>query len=140
MPNERLNVLLVEDDEIDAEAMLRALKRTQPHPHCTIVPDGVDALDHLRQTESDASSTVILLDLNLPRMSGIEFLTHLRADRNLRSHIVFVLTTSDRHEDKVAAYAHHVAGYCVKGHNMDSYHRVVDLLESYQRIVSFPPI
>lgn len=137
--NEPLNVLLVEDDEVDAEAIMRELARSQPDSHCTIVEDGVDALAHLRSNRVP-SPTVILLDLNLPRMNGIEFLTQLRADPSLHRHIVFVLTTSDRHEDKVAAYDRHVAGYCVKGRNRDSYSRVVNLLHSYRQTVTFPPI
>lgn len=135
---ECLNILLVEDDEIDAEAMLRALERKQPASRCTVVMDGVDALSHLRHAKTQP--TIILLDLNLPRMGGLEFLSQLRADPNLRRHIVFVLTTSDRHEDKIAAYDRHVAGYCVKGRNTDSYERVVNLLHNYERAVAFPPV
>ena len=134
---EQLNVLLVEDDEIDAEAMIRALRDEQPLHRCTVVTDGVAALNHLRT--ADSTPDIILLDLNMPRMDGIEFLSNLRADPAMRRHIVFVLTTSDRHEDKVAAYDQHVAGYFVKGRNMDSYRRVVDLLNKYQQAVSFPP-
>lgn len=141
MVSDELNVLLVEDDEIDAEAMLRALKRKQPKPRCTVVADGVDALDYLRACNSTKlSRTIILLDLNLSRMNGIEFLSHLRADPDLRRHIVFVLTTSDRREDKIAAYDRHIAGYCVKGRNMDGYQHVVDLLHNYKRTVMFPPV
>ena len=82
---------------------------------------------------------MVLLDINMPRMNGIEFLEALRADPKLSRTIVFVLTTSDREEDKVAAYEHHVAGYILKSRAGEDFLEVIKLLRVYWRLVEFPP-
>jgi CheY-like chemotaxis protein len=107
-----------------------------------VVPDGIEALKALRGTdgyEPLPRPYMILLDLNLPRMNGLEFLQTLRQDDHLKRSIVFVLTTSDRHEDMVAAYDKQVAGYFLKSRAGEDFMNVVDMLDAYWRVVEFPP-
>lgn len=82
---------------------------------------------------------VVLLDLNMPRMTGIEFLREVRMDPKLRSTIVFVLTTSNDEQDRRASYDLNVAGYLVKDDVGPDYARVLELLERYSNTVTFPP-
>jgi DNA-binding NarL/FixJ family response regulator len=80
----------------------------------------------------------MLVDLNMPRMNGIEFVQALRDDRELQRSIVFILTTSKRDEDKIAAYDLNVAGYIAKATAEDDIRNLVSLLDSYGRIVELP--
>ena len=132
---------LVEDDAIDAEAIQRAFRQHRIANPFVVVRDGVEALAALRgESEVEVPHPyVVLLDVNMPRMNGIEFLDAIRADPALSRTIVFVLTTSDREEDKVAAYEHNVAGYILKSRAGEDFLEVVKLLRVYWRLVEFPP-
>lgn len=137
-----VHILLVEDDEIDAEAILRAFRKQKIGNPITVVSDGVDALNLLRGTHGHAKLPypyLVLLDINLPRMNGIEFLQTIRKDPLLERSIVFVLTTSERDEDKMAAYDEQIAGYLVKSRAGVDFTSVVTMLNSFWRIVEFPP-
>jgi len=137
-----VHILLVEDDEIDAEAILRAFRKQKIGNPITVVSDGIEALDLLRGTHGHAKLTypyLILLDINLPRMNGLEFLQTIRKDPLLERSIVFILTTSDRDEDKMAAYDEQIAGYLVKSQAGIDFARIVTMLNSFWRVVEFPP-
>jgi len=141
---EMLHILLVEDDDVDAEAVIRAFKKEQLSYPFTVVTNGLDALILLRNESTEALCLrsrphIILLDLNLPRMNGIEFLQELRADEALKDTIVFVLTTSNRYEDKVAAYNNQVAGYILKTEAGKDFTDMVTLFKCYEAVVEFPP-
>ena len=103
------------------------------------VLEAVDGVDGATQLTSDGSIGLVICDVNMPRMNGIEFLDAVRADPALSRTIVFVLTTSDREEDKVAAYEHNVAGYILKSRAGEDFLEVVKLLRVYWRLVEFPP-
>lgn len=142
MSGRTVNVLLVEDNVIEQEAVRRAFKREHiGNPIITAV-DGIEALALLRGGNGGAEALprpyLILLDLNMPRMNGLEFLTELRADPELRDSIVFVLTTSRSDEDRVASYNLNVAGYIVKSDVGAGFVRLLGLLDHYWRIVEFP--
>lgn len=142
MSSEDINILLVEDDEVDAEAVVRALQRLNVKNPLTIVTDGLEALNVLRGEtgrEPLPRPYIILLDLNMPRMNGIEFLDALRQDPQLKRSVVFVLTTSNRPADKIATYDRHVAGYLVKSRTGADFSELIMLLDWYQRVVEFPP-
>lgn len=136
-----ITLLLVEDDAVDAETVQRAFRRQRIANPFVVVRDGVEALAALRGEAGVEVSHpyLVLLDVNMPRMNGIEFLRELRADPALARTVVFVLTTSDREEDKVAAYDHHVAGYILKSRAGEDFLDVVRLLKVYWRLVEFPP-
>ncbi len=137
-----VTLLLIEDDHVDAEAIQRAFRRQKIANPFVVVRDGREALAALR-SEAGAPELgrpyLILLDINMPRMNGIEFLHALRADPALHRSIVFVLTTSEREEDKLDAYNGHVAGYVVKSRAGEDFLKVVQMLRAYWRIIEFPP-
>lgn len=136
-----IHLLLVEDDDVEAEALQRAF-RAWPLPHTlTIARDGLEALAVLRgnaHTPPLLRPHLILLDLNLPRMNGLELLGVLRQDPKLRNSIVFVWTTSTNQADVQAAYEQAVAGYLVKSRVGASPKRLLDLLQSYCQMIVFP--
>lgn len=142
MPSRAFNILLVEDDEIEAEAIRRSFRKYHLPNTITVAADGLAALELLNGTAMGGSifrPNLILLDLNMPRMSGLEFLDVLRQDPLLRRNIVFVLTTSNREEDKVAAYDRQVAGYLVKSQLGDDFVGLTQLLDTYWQVIEFPP-
>ena len=142
MSTNAVTVLLVEDDEIDAEAIDRAFKRAKIANPIVNVTDGIEALNTLRGTEGKEALRrpyVILLDLNMPRMNGIEFLQELREDESLHDSVVFVLTTSDDDRDKVAAYKKQVAGYMIKSKAGEDFMQLIGMLDHYWRVVELPP-
>ena len=136
-----VHVLLVEDNEVDREAVRRAFREHRIANPIHDARDGIDALDALRGTNGRARLPrpyLILLDVNMPRMDGIELLGALRADRSLHDSIVFVLTTSKSDEDKIAAYRANVAGYIVKSDVGAGFLNLIELLDHYWKIVQFP--
>jgi len=137
-----IHILLVEDDDVDAEAIVRAFRKQKIANPVTIVADGLEALDALRgrgKWERLPRPYLILLDINMPRMNGIEFLQELRQDAALERSIVFMLTTSNRDEDKLAAYDEQIAGYLVKARAGEEFTDLINMLNSYWRVVEFPP-
>lgn len=137
-----VTILLVEDDQIDAEAIRRAFRRHKIANPLVVVKDGLDAIARLRGEDGEAPVRrpyLVLLDLNMPRMNGIEFLEELRQDAALHDSVVFVLTTSDDDRDKVAAYDRHVAGYMVKSKAGEDFMKLIGMLDHYWRVVEMPP-
>lgn len=101
--------------------------------------DGVEALELLRNGDV-RHPYLILLDLNMPRMGGLELLQVIRNDPQLELSVVFVLTTSKDDEDKLAAYKQHIAGYIVK-ENLDSgFEQLVNMIDHYWRLVELPVV
>jgi len=138
---EPFNILLVEDDDGDAKAVRRAFAKAKVAHQILRAVDGVEALDMMRGTAGKTkllSPYVMLVDLNLPRMKGIQLVKALRADDKLRHAIVFVLSTSGREEDKIAAYDLNVAGYILKATLGRDFLNLVDLMDCYRRIVELP--
>jgi CheY-like chemotaxis protein len=134
--------LLVDDDDIDREVVKRAFEKHQIANPIVTAEDGEQALAVLRAPVSEGGIRrpyLILLDLNMPRMGGLEFLEALRGDEVLHDSIVFVLTTSDADRDKRAAYDHHAAGYLVKSNLGRGFSALADVLQHYTRSVEFPP-
>ena len=136
-----VNLLLVEDDEVDIQGLKRAFAKSRIGNPITVARDGIEALEMLRGENGRPKLQkphLILLDLNMPRMNGIEFLAAIRADEELRSSVVFMVTTSKADEDKARAYGHNVAGYIVKQDPANTFMEAVSLLEHYWKIVEFP--
>ncbi len=141
MSTRRVTLLLVEDDELEVMGIERAIERSGASNRLVVARDGVEALDRLRGEHGRDQLErpyVVLLDLNMPRMNGLELLDELRADPELRGSVVFVLTTSDTEEDRASAYARNVAGYIVKNDSKQSYDHTIELLNRYAAIVELP--
>ena len=137
--SETLKVLLVEDDDVDAERVDRAfLKLNLPLP-IRRARDGVEALEILRGESLPLFERpyIILLDLKLPRMGGLQFLGCVREDADLRDAVVFVLTTSRNEADQYRAHQWNVAGYIVKSPVDGDFVHTANLLEWYRRVVEF---
>lgn len=130
-------ILLVEDDDIDAMIIERAFKKLKIINPMVRAKDGIIALELLKNG-TVAKPYLMLLDLNMPRMGGLELLTELRKDEYLRNSVVFVLTTSKDDEDKLAAYDKNIAGYILKEKLQDGFEELVKLLDHYWRLVELP--
>ena len=111
-----MSILLVEDDDVAAEAVVRGLHKHGLNWPVVFAEDGVVALEILRGTHARRIQKPLLafVDLNMPRMSGIEFLQSMRADPELRGTVAFILTTSAAESDRAKAYQQCIAGYIVK--------------------------
>jgi CheY-like chemotaxis protein len=136
-----VNLLLVDDDEVDVQGLKRAFVKSRIANPITVARDGVEALEVLRGENGRQKLPkphLILLDLNMPRMNGLEFLEALRADACLKTAVVFMITTSKAEEDKARAYGHNVAGYIVKQDPANTFMQAVSMLEHYWKVVEFP--
>lgn len=136
-----VNILLVEDDDVAAEAVIRSMRKQHIANRIVVAEDGLAALDILRDTNGRhliSRPYMILLDLNMPRMNGFEFLEALRADPLLRDSVVFVLTTSNTDEDRTRAYKENIAGYMVKSEVGPQFRKLTDLLGSYWAAICLP--
>jgi CheY-like chemotaxis protein len=130
-------ILLVDDDDVDVITVKRAFKKLRIANPIIRAKDGVMALEFLRNG-TVPKPYIILLDLNMPKMGGLEMLEELRSDKALHQSVVFVLTTSKDDEDKVAAYNKNIAGYILKEKVQNDFDELVKLLDCYWRIVELP--
>jgi CheY-like chemotaxis protein len=136
-----LSILLVDDDDVAAEAVERGLRKHGVDATVVIAEEGAAALHILRNTHATRrirKPCLILLDLNMPGMSGLEFLQQLRADEVLRGTVVFVLTTSGSDADRARTYQHMIAGYLVKSAMGPQCSGLARFLAEYQRAVLLP--
>lgn len=136
-PRREVSLLIVDDDDIDVIGVRRALEKLKIANPSFRAKDGLEALDMLRDG-SITPPSIVLLDLNMPRMNGIEFLRELRGDKELTKTVVFVLTTSKAEEDMAMAYEKHIAGYMTKSAINRDFINAVGLLDHYWRIVELP--
>ena len=132
-----VTILLVEDDDVDAMSVERAFKKLKIINPIVHAKDGTIALKLLKEG-TVSKPYIMLLDLNMPRMGGLELLTEVRKDEGLKNSIVFVLTTSKDDEDKLAAYDQNIAGYIVKEKLQHGFDELVKLLDHYWRLVELP--
>ncbi len=119
-------ILLVEDDQVDVMTIMRALKEIRVANTVVNMENGEDALAYLRDPETK-NPCLILLDLNMPIMNGIEFLERVKQDPELRRFPVIVLTTSEEQQDKINSFNFSVAGYMAKPVD---YRKFVDMMRS----------
>ncbi len=132
-----ITLLLIEDDDIDAMAIRRALGKASIGNNLVRACDGLEALEMLRNN-AVPSPFIILLDLQMPRLGGLEFLEEIRKDPKLDKSVVFVLTTSKSDEDITASYKKNIAGYFVKDQVGEEFLDIVKMLKGYWKIVLFP--
>jgi CheY-like chemotaxis protein len=124
------HILLVEDDDLDALTVRRTLKELGAPNPLDRATDGERALAFLREPANPRPG-LILLDLNMPRMNGIEFVATLKRDPELRIIPVVVLTTSSEEGDRIAAFSNSVAGYMVKPVDYPQFVGILRLIRDY---------
>jgi CheY-like chemotaxis protein len=137
-PDRTLNLVLIEDDDIDVMNVRRALERAHVTNPLFVAHNGLEGLELLRSDKVPGDRRLVLLDLNMPKMNGIEFLRELRKDPALRPTPVVVLTTSDDDRDKVQAYDLNVAGYLLKPVTFINFVDVMAALNKYWALVELP--
>lgn len=130
-----VTILLVEDDEIDVKALRWAFDKLKIANPLVVAGDGEEALEMLKDLPRPY---LIITDINMPRMNGIEFLRKIRESEQYRDSIVFVLTTSNDEQDKIDAYNLNVAGYMLKTDMGTSFQRAIALIDNYWKVVEFP--
>jgi DNA-binding NarL/FixJ family response regulator len=122
-----VNILLIDDDEVDCMNVQRAFR---------------NALDMLRGTNGftkiEPTPRIILLDINMPKMNGLEFLRELRADKDLHSISVFIMTTSNDEKDRFEAYNYNVAGYIIKPISFENFVTAVSTLNNFWQLCEQP--
>lgn len=131
MSNNDAVILLVEDDRVDIMTVQRALKKIDITNPLIVARTGVEALGMLRGDgfpRIEPAPSLVLLDLNLPRMGGIEFLRELRADPVLKNLPVIVLTSSNEPGDRAAAFEYEVNDYIVKPHTFDEFSDAMSMI------------
>ena len=138
MSNSSLNILLVEDDEVDVMNVRRAFDKNHITNPLFVASNGLEGLEKLRSGEVPQGRRIVLLDLNMPRMNGIEFLRRLRSDPALAATPVIVLTTSNNDHDKIEAYNLNVAGYLVKPVTFAEFSELMVTLNKYWTLVEMP--
>ena len=130
-------ILLIEDDDVDAMTVTRALKDLKVVNQLVRTADGEQALEHLR-SESNKEPCLILLDLNMPKMNGIEFLKIAKADGALKQIPVVVLTTSKDEQDVVESFKLGAAGYMVKSVDYEKFVEVIRAIDQYLTLSESP--
>ena len=133
-----LHILLVEDDEVDVMNVKRAFEKNKILNPLYVASNGLEALNMLREGKVPQARRLVLLDLNMPGMGGIEFLRELRADPKLRPTPVVVLTTSGDEKDRIDAYDFHVAGYLRKPVEFPNFMELTAALNKYWTLVEMP--
>jgi len=141
MKEKLVNILLVEDDEIDVMNVKRAFKKNHILNPLFVAENGLEALNMLsgdNNVEQIPFPRIILLDLNMPKMGGIEFLRRIRQEDRFKSISVFIMTTSNEDRDKIEAYKLNVAGYIIKPLSINSFVQSVSILNNYWSLCEYP--
>jgi len=129
-----IEILLVEDNPDDAALTMDALQEGRVRNNVTVIEDGESAVAFLRREGPYASAPrpdLILLDLHLPRKSGLEVLTEIKQDPSLRRIPVVIMTGSDDEQDRLEAYNRYVNCYVTKPIDLDQFIRVVKSIEHF---------
>jgi CheY-like chemotaxis protein len=137
-----LTILLVEDDQLDVMNVQRAFRKNNISNPLFVAGNGIEALEMLRGQgpgpHVPPHRRIVLLDLNMPKMGGIEFLRELRKDPELSALTVIILTTSDEDRDKVEAYKLNVAGYILKPVTLQAFVEIMATLNKYWTVNELP--
>lgn len=130
----KLNILLVEDDIICVQIIERAFIKMKVRHILSVVSNGEEALQILKDRE-EFQPNLILLDVEMPKMNGIEFLQKLRSLKPHASIPVFMLTSRNDFETRQQAFDHNVAGYILKPLLFDDYLEALETLNSYWELM-----
>lgn len=137
---QRIHLLLVEDDDLDVMNVHRALASAAEVASITVARDGVEALKLLRAGALPLERLVIVVDLRMPLMNGLDLLREVRSDPRLKRIPAVVFSTSDDPHDRDAAYCLGVAGYFVKPAAPSRFRLIMDAMRGYWSHVEFPPV
>lgn len=129
-------VLLVEDDTVDAMTVMRSFKELRISNKVEHKKDGVEALNYLQH--ANPKPCLVLLDINMPKMNGIELLQRMKQDDELRKLPVVMLTTSNDERDKIESYKLGVAGYMLKPVNYQNFVQVMKSINTYWTLSELP--
>lgn len=144
MNDSSIPIMLVEDDHIDVMNVQRAFKKNNITNTLYIAFNGVDALNMLKGIDGKPKISplpqIIITDINMPKMNGIEFIKELRNDPELQSIIVFVLSTSNDENDKIEAYKLNVAGYILKPVSFEKFVGSIAILSNFWNLCAHPEI
>ena len=130
-------ILLVEDDMVDAMTVKRAFKEIHITNPLIIVENGEEALEYLRNPDNEKPA-IILLDLNMPKMNGIEFLKIAKKDDDLKRIPVVVLTTSKEEQDRMESFNLGVSGYMIKPVGHDQFLEAIKTIHMYWTLSELP--
>jgi len=130
-------VLLVENDRVDAMMIKRALLELRVTNRLNLAVNGEEALEFLRNPENE-KPCIIILDLNMPRMNGIEFLTIAKQDKTIKAIPVVVLTSSKEEQDKIDSFNLGVAGYMLKPIDYHQFVEIIQTIDLYWTISELP--
>lgn len=133
--SQEVKILLVEDDDIDVKALLKAFEKLKIANPVTVARDGMEGWEALQTLPRPF---LVIMDINMPRMSGLELLRKMRASKDFHDAIVFILTTSTDEQDKFEAYNLNVAGYMLKSDMGTSFILAIEMVERYWRVIEFP--
>ena len=144
MNNKLRRILIVEDDPRDVELTLTALEEYNLANEVVVARDGVEALDYLHcrgefESRPNENPAVVLLDLKLPRMDGLEVLQQIKSDENLKMIPVVVLTSSKEEKDMVTSYKLGVNAYVVKPVDFHEFVNAIRDLGVFWAVVNEPP-
>ncbi|HEX8577786.1 MAG TPA: response regulator [Flavobacterium sp.] len=124
-------ILLIEDDELDVISVERSLKKIESEYELYTAYNGIEAFNMLKDNNLALFPDVILLDLNMPKMNGIEFLSMLRADETLKNIKVFIMTTSSEGTDRKMAEKLGISGYVIKPLNYTDNTKRTDAMDAF---------
>ena len=133
----RKPIMIVEDDKVDVMTIQRALKEIKVTNHLDTAGNGEEALQLLRDAKHE-KPCVILLDLNMPKMNGVEFLKVAKQDLRLKTIPVVVLTTSKEERDKVESFSLGIAGYMLKPVDYKQFVEVMKTIDMYWTLSQMP--
>jgi CheY-like chemotaxis protein len=136
----KYNILLVEDDEVDIMNIQRAFRKKGLEYPLHIAHNGIEALQMLREDEDDElAPCIVLMDINMPMMGGLECLEAIRSDPKLKSLSVYIMTTSNEDSDKKTAFSLNAAGYILKPIFTENFLSAISTLDSYWQLCEMPP-
>jgi CheY-like chemotaxis protein len=130
-------ILLIEDDDVDVMTVKRAIRDLKVTNQLVSIGDGEEAIEYLR-TESTTKPCIILLDLNMPKMDGAEFLKIVKADKALKKIPVVILTTSNSDRDVIESFERGAAGYMVKSVDYEKFVETIRAINQYWTLSKLP--
>ncbi|GEA61949.1 response regulator [Vibrio comitans] len=136
----KIKILLVDDDYVDSECVKRSLKKLEVSNQLYIARDGLEALEMIYSNQQDLifkGPTLMLLDINMPRMTGLELLEELEKRNDLDNFTVFMLTSSSLEEDIEQAYRYNIVAYIMKKNAGNSFIDAIELVKNYIKTVEF---